>query len=116
MASETADAIVIGAGVIGLAVARQLALAGREVLLMEANSSIGMETSSRNSGVIHAGIYYPPGSLKARCCVRGKQLLYDYCKKKARLPFTLRKTHHRKQCKPAGAAESITAQCNQLGS
>lgn len=82
MASETADAIVIGAGVIGLAVARQLALAGREVLLMEANSSIGMETSSRNSGVIHAGIYYPPGSLKARCCVRGKQLLYDYCKKK----------------------------------
>ncbi len=82
MASEIADAIVIGAGVIGLAVARQLALAGREVLLLESNDSIGLETSSRNSGVIHAGIYYPPGSLKARCCVRGNQLLYDYCEKK----------------------------------
>ena len=82
MASEIADAIVIGAGVIGLAVARQLALAGREVLLLEANGAIGLETSSRNSGVIHAGIYYPPNSLKALCCVRGNQLLYDYCEKK----------------------------------
>jgi len=82
MASETADTIVIGAGVIGLAVARQLALAGCEVLLLEANGSIGLETSSRNSGVIHAGIYYPPNSLKALCCVRGNPLLYDYCEKK----------------------------------
>ena len=82
MASEIADTVVIGAGVIGLAVARQLAQAGREVLLLEVNGSIGMETSSRNSGVIHAGIYYPPGSLKALCCVRGNQLLYDYCKRK----------------------------------
>ena len=82
MASEIADSIVIGAGVIGLAVARQLALAGREVLLLEANGSIGLETSSRNSGVIHAGIYYPPNSLKALCCVRGNKLLYDYCEKK----------------------------------
>ena len=82
MASEIADAIVIGAGVIGLAVARQLALARREVLLLEANGSIGMETSSRNSSVIHAGIYYQPNSLKALCCVRGNQLLYDYCEKK----------------------------------
>jgi L-2-hydroxyglutarate oxidase LhgO len=82
MASEIADTIVIGAGVIGLAIARQLALSGREVLLLEVNSSIGMETSSRNSGVIHAGIYYPPNSLKALCCVRGNQLLHDYCKKK----------------------------------
>ena len=82
MASEIADTIVIGAGVIGLAIARQLALAGREVLLLEVNGSIGMETSSRNSGVIHAGIYYPPDSLKARCCVLGNQLLYDYCEKK----------------------------------
>ena len=82
MRPEIADIIVIGAGVIGLAVARQLALAGREVLVLEANGSIGMETSSRNSGVIHAGIYYPPDSLKARCCVRGNQLLYDYCEKK----------------------------------
>ncbi len=82
MRPEIVDTIVIGAGVIGLAVARQLALAGREVLVLEANDSIGMETSSRNSGVIHAGIYYPPDSLKARCCVRGNQLLYDYCEKK----------------------------------
>lgn len=82
MASEIANTIVIGAGVIGLAVARQLAQAGREVLVLEANGSFGLETSSRNSGVIHAGIYYPPGSLKARCCVRGNQLIYDYCKKK----------------------------------
>lgn len=79
MSSETADAIVIGAGVIGLAIAARLAQAGREVLVLEANASIGQETSSRNSGVIHAGIYYPPDSLKARYCVRGKQLLYAYC-------------------------------------
>jgi len=79
MPSETADTVVIGAGVIGLAIARRLAQAGREVLVLEANHSIGMETSSRNSGVIHAGIYYPPGSLKAHCCVRGNQLIYDYC-------------------------------------
>ena len=82
MRPQSADTIVIGAGVIGLAVARQLALAGREVLVLEVNGSIGMETSSRNSGVIHAGIYYPPDSLKAQCCVRGNQLLYEYCEKK----------------------------------
>jgi len=82
MSVESADTIVIGAGVVGLAVARELALAGREVLVLEANPSFGMETSSRNSQVIHAGIYYPPGSLKARCCLRGKQLLYDYCKRR----------------------------------
>jgi len=79
---ETADTIVIGAGVIGLAVARQLAQTGREVLVLESNDTFGMETSSRNSGVIHAGIYYPPDSTKARSCVRGKQLLYDYCVKR----------------------------------
>lgn len=79
MLTETADTIVIGAGVVGLAIARHLALAGREVLVLEANGSFGMETSSRNSGVIHAGIYYSPDSLKSRCCVRGKQLLYAYC-------------------------------------
>ncbi len=79
MGAESADTIVIGAGVIGLAVARQLALAGREVLVLEARDAFGQETSSRNSGVIHAGIYYPPGSLKSRSCLRGKQLLYGYC-------------------------------------
>jgi len=72
------DCAVIGAGVVGLAVARALALAGREVIVLEAEGAIGTGTSSRNSEVIHAGIYYPEGSLKARLCVEGKQLLYEY--------------------------------------
>ena len=76
---ERVDCVVIGAGVVGLAVARALALAGREVLVLEAQEGIGTGVSSRNSEVIHAGIYYAPGSLKARLCVRGKQLLYAYC-------------------------------------
>ncbi len=73
------DVVVIGAGVVGLAVARALALQGREVMVLESAEAIGTGTSSRNSEVIHAGIYYPAGSLKARLCVRGKALLYDYC-------------------------------------
>jgi L-2-hydroxyglutarate oxidase LhgO len=76
---EQVDCVVIGAGVVGLAVARALALAGREVLVLEAAEAIGTQTSSRNSEVIHAGIYYPRGSLKARLCVQGKQMLYGYC-------------------------------------
>jgi L-2-hydroxyglutarate oxidase LhgO len=76
---ERVDCVVIGAGVVGLAVARQLARAGREVIVLEAQSMIGTETSSRNSEVIHAGIYYPKGSLKATSCVAGKQKLYAYC-------------------------------------
>lgn len=80
MAIESVDCVVIGAGVIGLAVARALALSGREVIVLEAAASIGTETSSRNSEVIHAGIYYPSGSLKARLCVTGRQALYRYCK------------------------------------
>jgi L-2-hydroxyglutarate oxidase LhgO len=73
------DVVVVGAGVVGLAIARALALAGREVLILEAEPQFGSHTSSRNSEVIHAGIYYPSGSLKARSCVRGKRLLYAYC-------------------------------------
>ena len=77
--AEHVDCVVIGAGVVGLAVARALALAGREVLVLEALETFGSQTSARNSEVIHAGIYYPPGSLKARLCVAGRQMLYDYC-------------------------------------
>ena len=76
---DRVDVVVIGAGVVGLAVARALALRGREVLVIEAAEGIGTGTSSRNSEVIHAGIYYPAGSLKARLCVQGKQMLYAYC-------------------------------------
>jgi L-2-hydroxyglutarate oxidase LhgO len=76
---ETLDCLVIGAGVVGLAVARSLALAGREVVVAEALGAVGQETSSRNSEVIHAGIYYPKDSLMARFCVAGRHALYDYC-------------------------------------
>jgi len=76
---EQIEAVVIGAGVVGLAIGRALALSGREVLVLESENAIGTGTSSRNSEVIHAGIYYPAGSLKARLCVQGKGLLYDYC-------------------------------------
>ncbi len=76
---EKLDAVVVGGGVVGLAVARALAMSGREVVILEAEDAIGTHTSSRNSEVIHAGIYYPKGSLKARACVEGKGLLYKYC-------------------------------------
>jgi L-2-hydroxyglutarate oxidase LhgO len=76
---DSVECVVIGAGVIGLAAARALALAGREVVVLEAEDAIGAHTSSRNSEVIHAGIYYPRGSLKARTCVEGKRRLYEYC-------------------------------------
>ncbi len=76
---EQVEAVVIGAGVVGLAVGRSLALSGREVMVLESENAIGTGTSSRNSEVIHAGIYYPAGSLKARLCVQGKEMLYAYC-------------------------------------
>ncbi len=76
---ESVDCVVVGAGVVGLAVARALALAGREVIVLDAAEGIGTETSSRNSEVIHAGIYYPAGSLMARFCVAGRRALYAYC-------------------------------------
>lgn len=76
---EQVECVVIGAGVVGLACARALAQAGREVIVLERAGAFGTETSARNSEVIHAGLYYVPGSLKARFCVEGKGLLYDYC-------------------------------------
>jgi len=76
---ERVDAVVIGAGVVGLACARALARAGKEVLILERHGDIGTETSSRNSEVIHAGIYYPQASLKARLCVQGREQLYAFC-------------------------------------
>ena len=77
--SERLDCVVVGAGIVGLAIARALALAGRDVVVLESEPHIGMHTSSRNSEVIHAGLYYPEDSLKAQLCVRGKELLYAYC-------------------------------------
>jgi L-2-hydroxyglutarate oxidase LhgO len=76
------EVAVVGAGVVGLAVARALAMQGREVVILEAASTFGTGTSARNSEVIHAGIYYPQGSLKARFCVAGRSLLYDYCEQR----------------------------------
>jgi L-2-hydroxyglutarate oxidase LhgO len=77
--TERVDVVVAGAGAVGLAIARDLALKGREVLVLEAEPIIGSGTSSRNSEVIHAGLYYPEGSLKARLCLRGRDRLYAYC-------------------------------------
>lgn len=77
--TDHVDCVVIGAGVVGLAVARSLAQKGRDTIVLEAADAIGTATSSRNSEVIHAGIYYPRGSLKARLCVAGRELLYRFC-------------------------------------
>ncbi len=80
--AESIECVVIGAGVIGLAVAREMAAAGLETVVLEKENRIGTSTSSRNSEVIHAGIHYQPGSLKAKTCVGGKALLYDYCRER----------------------------------
>src|ERR1043165_2847438 len=80
--ADKVECVVIGAGVVGLAVARALALRGREVLLLEAEPHPGTSTSARNSGVIHAGPYYAPGSFKARFCVAGNRALYAYCQQR----------------------------------
>ena len=79
LVDEAVDCVVVGAGVVGLAVARAVALLGRSVVVLEAAHAIGTGTSARNSEVIHAGMYYPTGSLKARLCVQGNAMLYDYC-------------------------------------
>lgn len=81
--TDHVECVVVGAGVIGLAIARALAVQGREVLVLEAEDAFGTHTSSRNSEVVHAGIYYPTGSLKARLCVSGKIQLYGYCQRHA---------------------------------
>jgi len=83
---DRVECVVVGAGIVGLAVARALALTGREVVILEAEDAIGTHTSSRNSEVIHAGIYYPKGSLKARACVEGRRRLYAYCEEHG-VPF-----------------------------
>lgn len=110
---EEIDAAVIGAGVVGLAVARALAMAGREVLVLEAADAIGTETSSRNSEVIHAGIYYPRGSLKARLCVEGRQKLYRYCEERGvphkRLGKLIVATEPGQEARLAAIAESARA-------
>ena len=79
MVDAKTDRLIIGAGAIGLAIARQFAMAGDQVVLIECNAGFGMETSSRNSEVIHAGIYYPASSHKARLCVKGAHKMYAYC-------------------------------------
>lgn len=79
LAAVDVECLVVGAGVVGLAIARALAQQGKEVLIVESESSFGSGISSRNSEVIHAGLYYPVNSLKAKLCIRGKSLLYDYC-------------------------------------
>ena len=84
--TDQLDCVVVGGGVIGLAIGRSLALAGREVVVLEAESEVGMHTSSRNSEVIHAGIYYGDDTLKARLCVQGKAMLYEYCEER-HIPF-----------------------------
>jgi glycerol-3-phosphate dehydrogenase len=80
------DCVIVGAGVVGLAIGRSLANAGRDVVVLETEPEIGMHTSSRNSEVIHAGIYYEQDSLKAQLCVSGKHMLYDYCEAR-HVPF-----------------------------
>jgi L-2-hydroxyglutarate oxidase LhgO len=106
------DAVVIGGGVVGLAIARALALAGRETIILEKNAHIGMETSARNSEVIHAGIYYPKGSAKARMCVEGKQRLYAFCESHGvgfkRLGKLIVATHQDQNEKLAAIAKAAT--------
>lgn len=114
---DQVDCVIVGAGVIGLAVARQLALLGREVVVLEQAGRIGTGISSRNSEVIHAGLYGTPGSLKAELCVRGRTLLYDYCAQRhiehqrlGKLVVSTRNVddHKLQQLAERGAANGVT--------
>ena len=108
---EQVECVVIGAGVIGLAIARQLAQSGREVLILERENQFGTQLSSRNSGVIHSGIYYPTQSLKASLCLRGSYVVSVLRTKKGG-SFSLRKANRRHPRKPAWfiAAASVSSE------
>jgi L-2-hydroxyglutarate oxidase LhgO len=109
------DACVIGAGVVGLAVGRALALRGLETVVLEQADAIGTATSSRNSEVIHAGIYYPSGSLKARLCVAGKHALYDHCASHGVAHRRCGKLIVATSAKQAGELRAIQAQARANG-
>ena len=81
MTDFSVETVVIGAGVVGLAISRELSNINGEILVLESEKDFGQHTSSRNSGVIHAGIYYPEKSLKSKFCIEGNILLYEYCKR-----------------------------------
>lgn len=113
--ADKIDCVVIGAGVVGLAVARALAIRGRETLVVEAEDAIGTGTSSRNSEVIHAGIYYPPGSAKAKLCVAGRQRLYAYCESRGVQHRRCGKLIVAADREQAGALETIAATARANG-
>ena len=113
--TERVECAVIGGGVVGLAVARALALSGREVIVLEAAEGIGTHTSSRNSEVIHAGLYYAPGSLKARLCVAGKEMLYAYCARRGVPHRRIGKVVVATEPAEIGALESYVAKAQANG-
>ncbi len=113
--TERIDCVVIGAGVVGLAIARAFALAGREVVIVEADNGIGNGISSRNSEVIHAGIYYRPGSLKAKLCVEGRVLLYRYCEERHVAHQRCGKLLVATSAEQAGRMQAIAAHAAQNG-
>lgn len=109
------DAVVVGGGVVGLAIARALSLRGREVTLVEEEATLGSHSSSRNSEVIHAGIYYEQGSLKARLCVAGKRALYQYCERRGVEHERIGKIIVATRDQEVGALESLKAKAEANG-
>ena len=109
------EAVVIGAGAVGLAIARALAREGREVMILEKTARIGEETSARNSEVIHAGIYYPKDSLKARLCVEGRKLLYAFCESHIVAHKRLGKLIVATTANQTAQLESLLRQANENG-